>query len=301
MTIQKKRVAVLNFEDDTGATATSALLGTGVKDAGKGISVLIIEKLMEGGNYTVVDQSVLKKLLEEQNSAADSEDVYAVATKIGRMLGLDAMIVGAITRFGPDAAPKESGGGHSRMSTRKSKAHVDIKARVLGMATGEVIASFTAAGESARAGEVIRINARGQSKGTQEMLSNEFVDSLLGEASRNAVDQLAKQLNSFADEIPALKMEMDGLVAEVAGNSVTLNLGKKSGVKIGDKLAVLCEVRAVTDPRTGAPLPPLVEQVGEATVTEVTDVYSTAVFSGSGQVHVGDRVRSLATSQTPSH
>ena len=224
-------------------------------------------------------------------------DAYGRATRIGRMLGLDAMIIGAVTRFGPDAAQKA---GHSGMSTRKSKAYVDITARVLDMTIGEVIAEFTATGESARTGEVIRIHRRG-SQGTQEILTNEFVDSLLGEAARNAVEKIAVQLNSFAEKIPPLRIEIDGLVAEVAGNSITLNLGKKSGVRVGDKFAILREVRAVTDPQSGGLLPPMVEQISEATVNEVADFYATAIFSGSGQVHVGDRVKRVANPQTPSH
>jgi len=299
---KKKWVAVLNFEDYSGGSAAdSRVFGADSADVGKGISAQLIGKLILGGKYAVIDRSAVKKLFEEQSSSeAVDTDAYASATRIGRLLGLDAMIIGAITRFGPDAAQKGAGGGHSGMSTRKSKAYVDITARVLDMTTGEVVAGFTATGESARSGEVIRIQVRGQSKGTQEMLSSEFVDSLLGEATRNAVEKIAGQLNSFAEKIPTLRIELEGLVAEVAGNSVTLNLGKKSGVSVGDKLAILREVRAVTDPQTGAFLSPVVEPVGEATVTEVADLYATAIVSGSGQVHVGDRVKRVVNSQTPS-
>jgi curli biogenesis system outer membrane secretion channel CsgG len=300
---RKKRVAVLNFEDYSGANAAASnVFGAGADDVGKGISAQLIEKLIAGGKYTIIDRSAVKRLLEEQTGPeADGTDAYSRAARIGRLLGLDAMIIGAITRFGPDAAQKDAGGGHSGMSTRKSKAYVDITARVLDMTTGEVIAGFTATGESAQSGQVIRIRVRGRSKDTQEVLGSEFVDSLLVEATRNAVENIAVQLNSFAEKIPALRIEIDGLVAEVEGNSITLNLGKTSGVDVGDKLAILREVRAVADPQAGGFLPPVVEQVGEATVTEVADLYATAIFSGSGQVHVGDRVRRVANPPTPSH
>jgi curli biogenesis system outer membrane secretion channel CsgG len=297
---QKKRVAILNFEDYSGGSAgASSVFGAEAEDVGKGISAQLIERLTSGGKYTVVDRSAVKQLLEEQTSSElDSMDAYGRAARIGRMLGLDAMIIGAITRFGPDAAEKA---GHAAMSKRKSKAYVDITARVLDMTTGEVIAEFTAAGESARSGEVILIRGRGHSKATQEILSSEFVDSLLGEATRNAVEKIAVQLNFFAEQILPLKIELEGLVAEVSGNSVTLNLGKNSGVRVGDRFAILREVRAVTDPQTGAFLPPVVEQTSEAAVTEVADLYATAIISGSGQVHVGDHVKRIASPQPPSH
>jgi curli biogenesis system outer membrane secretion channel CsgG len=297
-TAAKKRVAVLNFEDDSGtSTATSHAFGADATDVGKGISVQIIEKLIAGGKYAVVDRSAVKSLLEEQKGTQESEDAYATAARIGRMLGLDAMIIGAITRYGPEAAP--ASGGHRPMSTRKSKAYVGITARVLDMTTGQLIGGFTATGESARSGEVMHINGPGRLGETPEILSDDFANGLLGEATRNAVEKIAEQLDSFAEKIPTLTLQIDGLVAEVAGNSVTLNVGKKTGVSVGDKLAILREIRAVSD--TPTDLGTVVEHVGEVTVTEVADVYATAIFSGSGQVRVGDRVKSVANSPSPPH
>jgi peptidyl-tRNA hydrolase len=186
------------------------------------------------------------------------------------------------------------------MSKRKSKAYVDITARVLDMTTGEVIAAFTTTGESVHAGEVMLIGAGGKAAAPQEILGSEFTDTLLGEATRNAVDKLTGQLDSFAEKIPALVVDIDGLVAEVAGNSITLNVGKKSGVKLGDKLTLLREAHASSEAQAGS-LPLVVQHIGQATVTEVADLYSTAVIVGSAPVQVGDRVKRVATSQSPTH
>ncbi len=170
---QKKRVAVLNFEDDTGGSAAaSGVFGAAAGSVGQGVSAQLIEKLTAGGKYTVVDRSELKSALEQQNNSnATDTDAYNMAAKVGRRLSLDAMIIGAITRFGPDAAPKDASGGHSGISTRKSKAYVDITARVLDITTGQITAEFTAAGKSAGSGDVTRIKGRGHSNVTQDMLS----------------------------------------------------------------------------------------------------------------------------------
>jgi hypothetical protein len=124
---------------------------------------------------------------------------------------------------------------------------------------------------------------------------------LLAEATQNAVEKIASQLNIFAAKIPALTVEFNGLVAEVVGNSVTLNIGKKSGLKVGDKLSVVREVSSVADPQTGASLSPVEEHIGEVTITEVSDQYSTAIFAGSRQVQAGDRVKSSAAPPLPLH
>jgi Flagellar assembly protein T, C-terminal domain len=123
---------------------------------------------------------------------------------------------------------------------------------------------------------------------------------LLGEATRNAVEKLALQLNAFAEKIPALTLDIDGLVAEVAGNSITLNVGKQSGVKPGDNLTVLREVHGATDAQS-APIPLVVQHIGQATVTEVADLYSTAVIVGAAPVQVGDLVKRVASSPNPPH
>jgi curli biogenesis system outer membrane secretion channel CsgG len=297
----KKRVAVLNFEDDSGGSAAaSQAFGADAGNVGKGISARIIEKLVAGRKYTVVDRAAVKALLEEQNGVAEGEDAYSAASRIGRMLGLDAMIIGALTRFGPDAAPNKSSGGRlPGMSMRKSKAYVDITARVLDMSTGEVIGGFTVTGESTGTGDVMHIKGPGAAGNTPEILGGAFANSLLDEATRNAVEKLATQLDSFAEKIPRLTLQIDGLVAEVAGNSVTLNVGKKTGLRVGDKLAILREIRLADD--SAANVGTVTQHVGDATVTEVADVYATATFSGSGQVRVGDRVKSVAKSASPSH
>jgi hypothetical protein len=45
-------------------------------------------------------------------------------------------------------------------------------------------------------------------------------------------------------------------------------------------------------------MPSVVERVSEATVTEVDELYATAISSGPGQVRIGDRVKRITDSQT---
>jgi curli biogenesis system outer membrane secretion channel CsgG len=301
---QKKRVAVLNFDNPSvGSETPSGLFGADVEDVGKGVSARIIQKLLQGGKYTVVDRYALEDLLKEQKDVdSDHADAYGSAARVGRLLGLDAMIIGAITRYGPDDKHKGAGGVvfPSGVHTRKSKAFVEITARVFNVSTGEVIAEFRGAGESAQPGEIAIIRARGQSEASTEILSSDFAESLLVEATSNAVEQIAAQLNLFADKIPALRIATEGLVAEVVGNMLTLNIGKKTGIKVGDHLEVL---RPAAVAESASPKAPqrVMERVGVVTVTEVADHYATAMFSGPGQAQVGDQVRGVDNSRALPH
>jgi curli biogenesis system outer membrane secretion channel CsgG len=301
----KKRVAVLNFDNPSVASdAPSGLFGPGGDNVGKGVSIQLIQKLLPSGKYTIVDQMAVEKLLKEQKEE-DGErlDAYGRAARIGRLLGLDAMIIGAVTRFGPEAktGAKEKQVHGSMLGagvhSRKSKAFVEISAQIFNNTTGEVMATFTGAGESTNFGEITTISTKGKSKTSVEMLGSEFVDNLLGEATGKAVDLIATQLNLFADKIPLLVLAVQGLVAEVAGNTVTLNIGKKSGVKIGDQLEVLRDPPTTTG--TAAPvMQPVAERIGQVTVTEVADDYATTTFSGKSEPRVGDRVTGTASPNT---
>src|ERR1700688_4327706 len=62
----KKRVAVMNFDYGTVRTTVAQIFGTD-QDVGKGISDMLVEKLVNGGQYSVIERSALDKILKEQN------------------------------------------------------------------------------------------------------------------------------------------------------------------------------------------------------------------------------------------
>jgi len=80
-------------------------------------------------------------------------------------------------------------------------------------------------------------------------------------------------------------------VAAVDGGQVVLNVGTKSGVKVGDELSVERVSKEIKDPATGQVLRRLSSPIGVVKVTDVDDVSSvcTAV-SGTG-FKVGDAVK----------
>ncbi len=124
------------------------------------------------------------------------------------------------------------------------------------------------------------------------MGSSDFQNTILGEAVMAAVANMGQQLDDKAASLPTEKLEVSGLIADVSGNTLVLNVGSKSGVKVGDQLSVSRKVRDVKDPSTGAVIKTIVDQIGMATVTEVDQNSATATFSGAGTPKVGDIVKS---------
>jgi hypothetical protein len=64
---QKHRVAVMSFDYGTVQSSVSSIFGSD-QDIGKGISSMLIEKLVKDGQFSVIERAALDKLLAEQNS-----------------------------------------------------------------------------------------------------------------------------------------------------------------------------------------------------------------------------------------
>ena len=298
---KKKRVAVMNFDYGTVRTTVAQIFGTD-QDVGKGICDMLVEKLVNGGQYSVIERAALDKILKEQNfSNSDRADANSAA-KIGAILGVDAIIIGSITQFGRDDQHTNVGGGGyglgkfglGGVGTSKSKAVVAISARVINTSTAEIMAAVTGKGESSR-GSTSLIGAGagggGGGGGGLDMGSSNFANTILGEAVRGAVDSTAEQLNAASSKVETLKRSINGVVADVTGRTIIVTVGKKVGVNVGDKLEISRQVRVVKDPSTGKVIKAVTDKIGVATVTEVDDDSATATFSGAGAAKVGDVVK----------
>jgi curli biogenesis system outer membrane secretion channel CsgG len=297
----KHRVAVMNFDYGTVQSSVSAIFGTD-QDIGKGISSMLIEKLVKDGQYSVIERAALDKLLAEQNFSNSDRANPTSAAKIGQLLGVDTIIIGTITQFGRDDKHTNIGGGGfgskyglGGIGTKNSKAVVAVSARMVNVNTGEIITAVTGNGESSRGGTSLLGaggGGGGGGGGALDMGSSNFGNTILGEATRKAVDDMGAQLDADATKVPTVKLEFNGLVADVSGNTLILNIGKKAGVHVGDVLDVSRPVRVVKDPATGKVIKSIADKVGSATVTEVDDDSATATYAGAGAAKVGDAVKS---------
>src|SRR5436190_7308180 len=137
---QKKRVAVMNFDYATVQSGVSAMFGAN-QDIGKGIADLLVDKLVTDGTFSVIERKMLDKVMAEQNLSNSDRAEPNSAAKIGKVLGVDAIIIGSITEFGRDDKKTNVGGsaigglsgrfGIGGVSKTNSKAVVAITARLI--------------------------------------------------------------------------------------------------------------------------------------------------------------------------
>ncbi len=294
----KKRVAVLDFDYGTVRSEVQAYFGTD-QDVGKGISLLLEQKLVQDGKYRVIDRNAMDKVLKEQNFSNSDRADATTAAKIGRILGVSAIITGTITQFGRDDKHVGVGGGGyglgryglGGVGKSEAKAVVNVTAKIIDINTAEILAVATGSGESKRGGFKMGGGGGGWSGGgggQLDMGSSNFANSILGEAVNASVANLGQQLDDKADALPTVKVEVSGLVADVEGNTVILNVGTKAGVKVGDRLAISRKGKEIHDPATGKVLKVVLTKVGDLTITQADEGSSTGTYSGSTPPAVGD-------------
>ena len=295
----KKRVAVMNFDYGTVMTSVQQIFGSN-QDVGKGISDLLVMKLVNDGKYSVIERSALDKVLSEQNfSNSDRADPNSAA-KIGKILGVDAIIIGSITQFGRDDKSTTVGGGGyglgrfglGGVKSSNSKAVVAVTARVIDINTAEILAACEGTGESSRGGTSLVGGGGGWGGGGGgglDMSSSNFGATILGEAVHQAVDNLGQQLDDKAGALPTHKVVVSGEVADVSGNQLILNVGSNNGLKVGDVLEISRPVRTVKDPATGKVLKVITQKIGDATVTQVDAGDSTVTLNSATPAQVGDQ------------
>src|SRR5258708_2421414 len=100
----KRRVAIMPF--DYGAVSSEV----GTYDVGKGITSLLITKLVNDGTFSVVERQMLDNILKEQNLSVSDRADPATACKIGKLLSVDAIVVGTVTQFGLESHSTNVGG-----------------------------------------------------------------------------------------------------------------------------------------------------------------------------------------------
>lgn len=297
---QKKRVAVFDFDN---AAAQGGMTGPFFEakgpDIGKAAAELLITKLVQDGNASVIERNAIDKLLAEQNLTNSDRTDPLTAAKLGRVLGVDAIILGTITHY--DYDDKITGGGGARFggfggSSMKLKhdikAKVVISTRLVSPDTAEVLMVSEGSGQFDRKG--VKMDMRNAGADGMAVFQGHASNPIMNECFDKAIAQLAGQLETEFPKLPPHISVVEGLVADASETGqLVLNVGARDGVKLGDHLQVWRAGREIRDPVTGKVLMHDDTLLGEAVVTSVKDNFAIAHYSGSESVKVRDLVKSI--------
>lgn len=296
----KKRVAILDFDYATVRTYVHDIWGSD-QDIGKGIADILVGQLVRNGSYSVIERKQLDRVLQEQNFQQSGRADASTAAQLGRLLGVDAMIIGSITQFGRDdkkvgiaGGARVGGIGIGGIGRRQAKAVVQIDARIVDIRTAEILGVATGFGESKRSGTTLVGGAAVggvAAGGAFDMSSSNFGSTILGEATRLAVDSLVTELVGASSKMTETVAAISALVADVSGRELVINVGTTGGVRVGSEYDVVRPGREIRDPATGRVLRRTTTPVGKIKITSADEASAVGTLTG-GPAQVGDCVGS---------
>src|SRR6185436_6969850 len=266
---------------------------------------MLVTDLVRNGTYTVIERQALDKILSEQNFQTSGRADPSTAAQLGKLLGVDAVIIGAITQFGRDdksigigAAPKIGPVKIGGIGKKESKATVALDARIIDVQTGEILAVATGKGESKRGGAKLFAAGTPLGSGGIDMSSSNFQNTIIGEATREAASKLLEEVTGASTKIVTRVVAISALVADVSGSEVTINVGASAGVKNGGSYEVIRPGREIKDPATGRVVRRVTSPVGTLKITQVGPDYAVGQLTG-GPAKAGDCVGSGPSTTGP--
>ena len=278
----KPRVAILEFKNKTEGYAWSWYR------AGEAAQDMFVTELVKRGNFRVMERERLEAILEEKNLHLSGDIDPKTAVKLGKMIGVEYLIAGAVTELGVadrnvNVPTYLFGGRVPSVDVRSQKMDAALDARAFSTSTGEIVWADTAS-ESTSDSSVYVAGAGG---GVED---HRKLDRLL----RPVVTKLADSLGRAKISTSGLGGASDasgvaGKIAKVVGSTLYVNVGSEAGVKEGDEFTVIRAGEVIKDPDTGEVLGANESTVGRVRITAVMGPRLSKAASVSGTVFkVGD-------------
>lgn len=240
----KIRVAVGKFEELEGTKPLFDALGW--KGLGPMVTEQAVTALVKTGRVTVLERTQIGKVIGltrlETQSSLDEYFDQETTVEAGRLLGSQAVLVGAITEFEPDVAGAGAGidiallGG---LRYHEDKAVIGMELRLVHQETGRVLRAATGRAE---------VHHREVGGGaTYEGVSvggGAWSRTPIGVATRRALDAALAELVAGLPAIP-----WEGKVVDVRGpDKVFIGAGRDLNLKPGDRFRIVHRGEPITGP-----------------------------------------------------
>jgi len=272
----KPRVAVLEFKNKASHYSWNWY------DAGRGAQDMLVTELVKSGKYRVIEREQLAAIMQEKHLSLSGDIDPRTAVKIGKMLGVEYLIAGAVTELGTtDRGASVPGGllrGLPSVNVHSQKAEAAIDARAFSTTTGEIVWADSAKDETSDAQVFVAGAGGGASdRGKVDKIIRPVCQKLA--LSFGKADIKTTGMGGHGDASGIV-----GKIANVDGATLYINAGSEGGVKEGDEFTVYRVGKQIKDPDTGEVLGADEVKVGKVRVTAVKGprLSVAASVSGSG-------------------
>lgn len=291
----KRRIAVLDF--DFSNVSNPSILGS-VPGVSKGVSEILVNRLVKDGTYSLIERSRIEAVLAEQNLGQSGRLDPATVARVGKILGVDAVIIGSVTRM--DIQERRSGFGGAILpfglgvATTDVDAYVQLNIRMVSTSTGEILAVAEGQGNVSQSDS--QVAGFGSGFGGAGGASTSNAEKLLFLSTAQAIDQVSTEIVKSAPKLAALPVsapDLTAIVADISGNTVTINRGSNDGFQVGMRMSIERLGKEVKDPATGEVLRRITQPIGQIQITEVNPKFSLGRVISGTKFNVGDVAKPL--------
>ncbi|MDP3981336.1 MAG: DUF799 family lipoprotein [Chlamydiota bacterium] len=269
--VKKIKIAILPFKN-----STEYVQG----DIGIGLSDMLITQLIQLKRYIVFERVRIEDILQEQDFGVSGRVETSTAAQIGKIVGVDAVVLGNITQYGVEERYQAVFG-----ETLTYLATVAIDLRIVDVETGQVMLSASANGISTR--DVMF----GQDPNTGQryavMGTTQVSPVIFSEASRYAIDDIVTKIFNL--------YPLEGYIVSRDPEYAVIDLGSAVSIKPDDLFNVYRIGNKIVHPVTGEVLGEEKELIGKVKVKQVMgDVLSKVlILKGTRDIKPRDRILSI--------
>jgi len=281
----KPRVAVIEFKNKVSGWSW------GWYHAGEQTQDMFVTELVKRGNYRVIEREQLKAIMAEKGLALSGDLDPKTAMKVGKLLGVEYIITGALTELGAQKTGVNVPGGLLRglpsVNVGSSKMDCAIDARAFSTTTGEIVWADSARDQSSDA----KVYVAGAGGGVDDQRK---LDHLIRPVVVKLADSLSKKTLATSGAGGAGDASgVAGKIARVDGGVIYLNVGSEAGVKEGDEFNVVRMGAPIKDPDTGEVLGQNETKVGRVKIDKIMGPrLSTARPVSGKEFKAGDAIKS---------
>jgi curli biogenesis system outer membrane secretion channel CsgG len=262
----KVRIAVVDF--DTTPIHGSWRYGWSYNRLATAAADNLTNKLVQTGKFSVIERQKLDKVLAEQNLGASGRLNPSTAADLGKVLGVQLIVIGTVTQFGI----KEQGGSLGSVGRKVFGRSVGAK-----VVTGEIALSArlvdTTSAEILGAWDADDKHSFGKGRVGSNSLGTNWDSGMASDLLAEAVTDLASHIASASSSLTPsdLRGDIEGKIAQVSGASIYINVGEADGIKPGDRFEVRALGDEIIDPDTGQSLGAMEETIGSIEVTKIVN------------------------------
>lgn len=291
-----KKIAVLDFEDAAVSAQNQAknplyvimaLKGQPLPQndrgkIGRAVADMLVTELVKDSTFKVIERNQLEKILSEQKLSISGVADPSEVAKLGKILGVSAVITGSVTQFSTD----QSTTGILGIGVKTITAKVAVNARMIDTTTGEILVAVQGSGEESKSGvkvgDLINVDY------------SEFENSLMGIATKKAIEDIIKQVKEQSAKLKESSINAAVAYVDLPNKTIIFDAGKDQGVEKDQMFYVIKIVKEIKSPTTGEIIKRIMDVVAEFKVTEVDKLSATAVFVSGGfeNIKEGDKISS---------